>query len=83
MVTKATEKAIVIAILNDEQVAFRTRKSYASALEGYIEDMVIEYRQNPTPQSLKDFIIECVSYLEDEHIEIIEKIRRIVKHVYV
>ena len=50
MVTKATEKAIVVAILNDEQVAFRTRKSYASALEGYIEDMVIEYRHNPTPQ---------------------------------
>jgi len=83
MDTKAEEKAVVVAILNDEQVAFITRKSYASALEGYIEDMVIEYRDNPPPQSLKDFIIECVSCLEDEHIEVIGKIKRIVKHVYV
>ena len=83
MVTKATEKAIVIAILNDKQVAFRTRKSYASALEGYISDMIIEYRQNPPPQSLKDFIIECVSCLEDEHIEVIENIRTYERHVYV
>lgn len=83
MITKSTEKAIVIAILNDKQVAFETRKSYASALEGYIEDMVIEYRQDPQPQSLKDFIIECVSCLEDEEIKVIETIRRVVQYAYV
>lgn len=74
---KINDRTAIIAKLNNEELIFLTNKLYASALSKYIGDLVKEYEDNPPPQSLKDFVVEMVLWLEDADIEIIKNCKTV------
>lgn len=80
---KMNDRTAVVANLNDEKVVFITNNHYASALSKYIGDLVKEYKDNPPPQSLKDFVIEMILWLEDADIEIIKDCNQVTKYAII
>ena len=75
MVTKSTKKAIFIATLNNQDVAFKTNKTHIIELERYIRNAVSAYSRELPPQTLKDYVIEEISNLGGTNIEIIENVK--------
>ena len=71
MLRKSKHKTVLVANLNGEQVVFLVRKKYKTALKCYIDDMVNEYLDIIPPQSLKEFIIDCIIKMQGEWIEIL------------
>ena len=74
MVKKSTSKAMFVAILNNDKVAFRIAKTHVKLLELYVRDLVREYGQIVPPLTLKDYVVEMVSEIKNKDIEVIENV---------
>ena len=75
MVKKSKTKGLFIAVINNEQIAFRTNKKQLKALEFYVSNVIESYQRELPPQSIKDYVIEEIENLGGPDIEILEDIK--------